>query len=146
MNIGEFKSVNGQLLGAIATQNVDLPRLGLKPVDSQSERAPRFEVVSLNAGKRWVQIGALWEATSNSTGEVFYQGQIDDPSFLAPLPIALFGDESDGYRVAWTRPKTQKQDFDGAGKGKRGAPAAFGEGNADESGKVRDELDETVPF
>lgn len=148
MNVGEFKNVNGQLLGSIATNQIDLPRLGLKPVESNNERAPRFEIVALNPGKRWVQIGALWEATANSTGEVFYQGQIDDPSFDAPMPIALFGNDEEGYRVAWTRKTPKREGFDGAAKGKRGAAVPFGEGNADESGQVTGEreLDDTVPF
>jgi uncharacterized protein (DUF736 family) len=149
MNIGEFKNVNGQLLGSIATSKIDLPKLGLKPVSSTNSRAPAYEIVTLNAGKRWVQIGALWEATSNSSGEVFYQGSIDDPSFDAAMPIALFGVDDGGYRVAWSRPKPQRTGIDGTTKGKRAATAApFGEGNADDNGQVtgEHELDEQVPF
>lgn len=150
MNIGEFKNVNGNLLGSIATGRMDLPKLGLKPVDSTNVRAPRYEIVALNPGKRWVQIGALWEAISNSTGEPFLQGQIDDPSFDAPMPIALFADDDGGYRVAWSRPKAPRTGMDGATTGKRGATssAPFGEGNADENGKAmaNADLDDDVPF
>ncbi|TKW69836.1 MAG: DUF736 domain-containing protein, partial [Staphylococcus hominis] len=39
MNIGSFKSTNGQLLGSIATAHIDLPRLGLRPVESDSDKA-----------------------------------------------------------------------------------------------------------
>jgi uncharacterized protein (DUF736 family) len=77
MNIGSFKSVNGQLLGSVATATIDLARLGLRPVESNNERAPAFEIMVLNVAKRWVQIGALWEMTSNSSGESFYQGKLD---------------------------------------------------------------------
>src|SRR5687767_6561023 len=35
MNIGEFKNVNGRLMGSIATRTIDLPRIGLRPVESQ---------------------------------------------------------------------------------------------------------------
>ncbi|TCU53653.1 uncharacterized protein (DUF736 family) [Novosphingobium sp. PhB57] len=97
MNIGEFQLRNGRLMGSIATRTIDLPHLGLRPVESQNDRAPIYEIVALNVGNRWVQIGALWEAVArNSTGEAFLQGSIDDPSLSEPLPIALFGTEQEG--------------------------------------------------
>src|SRR3546814_13257562 len=96
MNIGEFSNNNGRLMGSIATRTIDLPRLGLRPVESDHERAPAYEIVALNVGNRWVQLGALWEAVAkNTTGEAFLQGSIDDPSLPEPLPIALFGSERD---------------------------------------------------
>jgi uncharacterized protein (DUF736 family) len=110
MNIGEFKSNNGRLLGSIATRTIDLPKLGLRPVESDNDKAPAYEIVALNVGNRWVQIGALWEATANVSGEVFLQGSIDDPSLPEPLPIALFGTEQEGMRVAWRRPQ-RRDDF-----------------------------------
>ena len=147
MNIGEFKNINGQLLGSIATAAIHLPRLGLKPVMSDNAKAPKFEVVTLNAGRRWVQIGAVWEAASNSTGELFLQGSIDDPSFAAPLQVACFGNEEEGYRVAWTRNRRRQNGFGGsesqndgmggAGEPGEGAGMTGGdgfEGNADERG------------
>jgi uncharacterized protein (DUF736 family) len=97
MNIGEFKSVDGRLMGAIATRTIDLPRIGLRPVESQNDRAPIYEVVVRNVGGRWVQIGALWEAVSNASGEAFLQGSLEDPSLSEPLPIALFGTDEEGY-------------------------------------------------
>jgi len=111
MNIGEFKLSNGRLLGSIATRTIDLPRLGLRPVESDNDKAPVFEIVALNVGNRWVQVGALWEAVAkNTTGEIFLQGAIDDPSLPEPLPIALFGNEQEGMRVAWRRPQ-RRDDF-----------------------------------
>lgn len=111
MNIGEFKQSNGRLLGSIATRTIDLPRLGLRPVESTNDKAPVFEIVALNVGNRWVQVGALWEAVAkHTTGEVFLQGSIDDPSLAEPLPIALFGNDGEGYRVAWRRPQ-RRDDF-----------------------------------
>ena len=111
MNIGEFNIRNGRLLGSIATRTIDLPRLGLRPVESDNDRAPVFEIIALNVGNRWVQVGALWEAVAkHTTGEVFLQGSIDDPGLAEPLPIALFGSDEDGYRVAWRRPQ-RRDDF-----------------------------------
>ena len=137
MNIGEFKNVNGQLLGSIATAAIHLPRLGLKPIQSDNERAPKYEIVTLNAGRRWVQIGAVWEAASNSTGELFLQGSIDDPSFAAPLQVACFGNPEEGYRVAWTRNRRRQNGFgasESMGAGEAGEQADGFEGNADERG------------
>jgi uncharacterized protein (DUF736 family) len=127
MNIGEFKSVNGRMLGSIATRTIDLPRLGLREVESSNDRAPAYEILALNVGNRWVQIGALWEAIAkNSTGEVFLQGSIDDPSLAEPLPIALFGSEEEGFRIAWRRPR----------EAEGGAIGGFGESTAGDDGAM----------
>jgi len=157
MNIGEFKSVDGRLMGQIFTRTLDLPRLGLRPVESNNARAPLFEVVSQNVGRRWIQLGALWEAKSNTTGEVFLQGSIDDPSFPEPLPIALFGTDAEGYRVAWRRPQP-RADFGASVRGTRrdygggdGEAGGFGESTAGAEGgfassRTPTDLDDEVPF
>ena len=140
MNIGSFKSVNGQLLGSVATATIDLARLGLRPVESNNERAPAFEIMVLNVAKRWVQIGALWEMTSNSSGESFYQGKLDDPSLPEPLQIMLFGDVEEGYRVVWNRPTARRENLDGSRTGRR-TRANTGDdfaGNATADGQIAD--------
>ena len=158
MNIGEFKSNNGRLLGSIATRTIDLPKLGLRPVESDNDKAPVYEIVALNVGNRWVQVGALWEATANSSGEVFLQGSIDDPSFPEPLPIALFGTDEEGYRVAWRRPQP-RADFGASVRGNRrdyggdegGDAGGFGDSTAGADGAFTGtrsgaDVDEDVPF
>ena len=154
MNIGEFKQSNGRLLGSIATRTIDLPRLGLRPVESDNDRAPVFEIVALNVGNRWVQVGALWEAVAkHTTGEAFLQGTIDDPSLAEPLPVALFGTESEGYRVAWRRPQ-RRDDFGPAIRSARRDDAPMGQGGFGDSTAGADgaltragaDLDDEVPF
>lgn len=154
MNIGEFNVQNGRLLGSIATRTIDLPRLGLRPVESDNDRAPVFEIVALNVGNRWVQVGALWEAVAkHTTGEVFLQGSIDDPSLAEPLPIALFGSDADGYRVAWRRPQ-RRDDFGPAIRSSRpndpsGGEGGFGDSTAGSDGGTmggEPPVDEEVPF
>lgn len=155
MNIGEFNNRGGRLMGSIATRTIDLPRLGLRPVESDNDRAPVYEIVALNVGNRWVQVGALWEAVAkHTTGEVFLQGSIDDPSLPEPLPIALFGTEDDGYRVAWRRPQ-RRDDFGPAIRGSRrdyaeGEQAGgFGDSTAGSDGALvgaDSEVDDDVPF
>ena len=152
MNIGEIKPVNGRLEGHIATRTIDLPRLGLRPVQSTNERAPVFEVVALNVGRRWVQIGALWEATANSSGECFLQGSLDDPSLPEPLPIALFGTDAEGYRVAWRR-REIRDDFGSSERSPRremnggGMSGGFGGSTAGADGSLMDgnDLDDEIP-
>jgi uncharacterized protein (DUF736 family) len=146
MNIGSFKSVNGQLLGSVATATIDLSRLGLRPIESDNARAPAFDIMTLNVARRWVQIGALWEMTSNSTGEVFYQGKLDDPSMTEPLAVALFGTEEEGYRVVWNRPAPRRESLDGSRQTRRSrANDAFGDGNATEDGQLADHADDMIP-
>lgn len=149
MNIGSFKSVNGQLLGSVATATIDLARLGLRPVESNNERAPAFEIMVLNVAKRWVQIGALWEMTSNSSGESFFQGKLDDPSLPEPLQIMLFGDVEEGYRVVWNRPAPRRENLDGSRTGRRSRASNADDfaGNATADGRVNDDqtADDYVP-
>lgn len=155
MNIGEFKIVNGRIIGWIATRTIDLPKLGLRKVDSAHAMAPVFEILALNVGNRWVQIGALWEAVAkNTTGELFLQGSIDDPSLGEPLPIALFGNEEEGYRVAWRRKQPRDafgpsrsadsgRDYSPRGEGGFGGSTAGDDGGLMEAGTS---LDQEIPF
>ncbi|WP_380871775.1 hypothetical protein ACFB49_27290 [Sphingomonas sp. DBB INV C78] len=64
----------------------------------------------MNFGNRWVQIRALREATANSSGEIFFQGSLDDPNLDESLPIVLCGTEEEGCRVAW-RGRDARDDF-----------------------------------
>lgn len=168
MNIGELRMVNGRLMGSIATRTIDLPKIGLRPVKSDNPRAPRFEFVALNVARRWVQIGALWEAVMKRSGEVFLAGTIDDPSLPEPLPVALFpATDFDGYMVAWRR-DTMRSDFGGGfgasnydseAQGERGRggdrggrqEGGFGGSTAGERGELvgaggGDDLDDDMPF
>jgi uncharacterized protein (DUF736 family) len=155
MNIGEFKMSNGRLLGSIATRTIDLPRLGLRPVESNNDKAPAFEIVALNVGNRWVQVGALWEAVAkNTTGEIFYQGSVDDPSLPEPLPVALFGTAEDGMRVAWRRPQ-RRDDFGPVSRMSSRSEAhegsdGFGPSTAGADGGLMDggmsDVDDNVPY
>lgn len=159
MNIGEVNVVKGRLEGRIATRTIDLPRIGLRKVDSMNERAPVYEILTLNIAKRWVQIGALWEAVTKKTGEVFLAGNIDDPSLPEPLPIALFPTENGSYSIAWRR-DTLRSDFGGSGLagaasfGGQRAPEGLGQGGfgdstaGDDGGLNRSEtpVDDEIPF
>ncbi|MDR6116541.1 MULTISPECIES: DUF736 domain-containing protein [unclassified Sphingomonas] len=167
MNIGELRNVNGRLMGSIATRTIDLPRIGLRPVENDNPRAPKYEVVALNVARRWVQIGAVWEAVMKRTGEVFLAGTIDDPSLPEALPVALFpATDFDGYMVAWRR-DTMRSDIGGGfgasnydreqGERSRGGntrdqqDSGFGESTAGVGGELvgadgPGDLDDDMPF
>lgn len=149
MNIGEVKNVQGQLFGSIATITIDLPRIGFRPVESDNGNAPVYEIVALNAGRRWVRIGALWEATAKGTGEVFLQGNLDDPSLPEKLYVACFGTAEEGYRIAWNRP-VRNADMGGqrSERRTRSNAASFGESTAGADGPIVpvDAFDDAVPF
>ena len=105
MNIGEIKkNASGQLIGSVETLTITRT-IGLRAVTSSNTRAPKFEIVALNDQRRWVAVGALFELASNSTGEVFYQGKIDDPSMSQPLYIAVFPRDDGTMAIAWKRPQ-----------------------------------------
>ena len=124
MNIGEIrKNANGQLIGSVETLTITRT-IGLRPVTSSNPRAPRYEVVALNDQRRWVIVGALFELSSNSTGESFYQGKIDDPSMAQPLYIAAFPREDGTMAVAWQRPRRRSSQTARRMSGQRGRPTA----------------------
>jgi hypothetical protein len=51
----------------------------------------------------------LFELSSNSTGETFLNGKIEDPSLDKPLYISAFRQEDGSYNIVWSRP-TRRRD------------------------------------
>ena len=109
MNIGTLKAnSDGVHIGRIVTMAF-AATIALREFVSTNERAPAFDVMALSADRRsWVKVGALWEYTSNETGEVFLSGRIDDPSLDKPIDVALFRQNDDSYNVAWRRPQRKR--------------------------------------
>ena len=133
MNIGEIrKNANGQLIGSVETLTITRT-IGLRPVTSSNPRAPKFEIVALNDQRRWVIVGALFELSSNSTGESFYQGKIDDPSMAQPLYIAAFPREDGTMAVAWQRPRRRNTQLGSAEYGESDMFPADDAGGSDRS-------------
>ena len=131
MNIGEIrKNANGQLIGSVETLTITRT-IGLRPVTSSNPRAPKYEIVALNDQRRWVIVGALFELSSNSTGESFYQGKIDDPSMAQPLYIAAFPREDGTMAVAWQRPRRRSSQLVSAEYGEGDMFAGGDAGQAD---------------
>lgn len=130
MNIGNLKQNDaGVFIGKIQTATIDLT-IGLRPVNSRNASAPKFDVMARGKAGQFIPVGGLWEKTAgNGTGK-FLQGQIDDPSFDAPLSIALFSQDDGSLNIAWSRPR-------------RRSDKAFGEAGAmtgaDDSFAARDE-------
>jgi uncharacterized protein (DUF736 family) len=130
MNIGSIKQNEaGIFMGRISTLAVAMT-IALREVRSNNPKAPRFEVHALNPTARtWVQVGALFELASNSTGEAFLNGRIDDPSLAQPLYISAFRQDDGSYNVVWSRP-TRRRDVAAAmaPKGDDALPPFPGEG------------------
>lgn len=99
-NIGYLKlNPQGVFMGKISTLALSI-NIALRPVQSDNERAPKFEVMGRNPQGEWVQIGAVYEQFMNATGEAFLQGSISDPSFTT-LYFACFSQEDGSYAIAW---------------------------------------------
>lgn len=107
-NIGNLKkNSDGVFIGRIDTvafSNV----VALRPVISQNEAAPRYEMMALTPARTWAKVGAMFEQSKKSTGEVFYQGRIDDPSMATPMDIALWHDREGGFAVLWSRRRPRR--------------------------------------
>ena len=105
MNIGQLKlNAAGVYVGKIQTATLDLA-VGLRPVQSSNAAAPKYDVMVRARNGQFLPVGGLWEKASSKDGVIFLQGQIDDPSFDAPLSIALFTQEDGVLNVAWSRPR-----------------------------------------
>ena len=110
MNIGTItQNASGTYTGKISTLTVAIV-IALRTVQSANPRAPKFEILALSAARQWVQVGALFELASNSTGEMFLNGKIEDPSLDKPLYISAFRQEDGSYNVVWSRP-TRRRDL-----------------------------------
>ena len=144
MNIGSLKQNEaGTFLGRIVTLAVTAT-IALREVRSPNPKAPKFEVLALNAATRsWVQVGALFELTSNATGEAFLNGKLDDPSFAQPLYISAFRQADGSYNVVWSRPQKRRDQAALAPKGDDALPPVPGDGPV-EADPVGDGLGETT--
>jgi uncharacterized protein (DUF736 family) len=130
-NIG-FLNANerGSFIGKIETlafTNV----IALRPVQSSNPNAPKYDMMARSAANSWIKIGALFEQVARTSGEVFYQGRIDDPSMAKPMDIALFRNDEGGYNVAWTRRRTRQE----SPSGRDGEEAAMPESADDGLGE-----------
>ena len=109
MNIGELKlNGAGVYMGKIQTATLDLV-VGLRPVNSRNAAAPKYDVMVRAKNGQFIPVGGLWEKTANNGGGTFLQGQIDDPSFEAPLSIALFAQADGALNIAWSRPRRRAE-------------------------------------
>ncbi|MCW2338141.1 uncharacterized protein (DUF736 family) [Sphingobium sp. B2D3A] len=160
MKIGNFKFDEraGDIIGKIATRTMRFPYLIMRRVeDRQSDAAPVYEIYETSQAGDDIQIGVVWERKMQRNAEVFLSGMIDDPSFREPLPIALFGDETNGFDVQWRRDRerdAQPMNFGGRGQrsgGFGGRSGGFsggstaGPGGEYTGGSARS-LDDEVPF
>src|SRR3546814_12808493 len=65
--------------------------------------------MALTPACTWAKGVAMFEQIKKSTGEVFYQGRIDDPSMANPMDIALWHDREGGFAVLWSRRRPRRE-------------------------------------
>lgn len=115
MNIGTVKqNKDGVYIGSVVTLAASMV-IGLRPVDSNNEAAPKYDIMGKNVAGVFIPLGGLWEKNAASDGKPFLQGSIDDPSLESPINIALFEQEDGSMNVAWSRPQRKNAGFGGEG-------------------------------
>ncbi len=108
MNIGSVRhNENGSISGFIRSLTLDVS-IVLRPVTRTNDRSPSFDILARNVRDRFITIGALWEKASKLHGEIYYRGQIDDPSLPEPLQIAAFPQEDGSMNIVFSRPNYQE--------------------------------------
>lgn len=139
MNIGEIKlNANGNFIGRIATFQLTMT-IALRPVVSQNPKAPKFDIMALNpVAKVWVKVGAFFALTSNSTGEEFLNGRIDDPSLSEPVQVSAFRQEDGSYNVVWQRQQRRASLPVASNAADDMPPLPMDDGNASQSGAASD--------
>jgi uncharacterized protein (DUF736 family) len=111
MNIGKIiPNAQGHLSGQIATLAIDMA-IHLVPVNSDKERAPKYEICARSPSGARVQVGALWEQTAKATGECFLQGRLEDPSLPNQVQISAFRQDDGSYNVVWQEQRRAKNAF-----------------------------------
>jgi len=155
MKIGSFKFDEraSDIIGKIATREMRFPYLIMRRVeDRQSDSAPVYEIYETNRAGDEIQIGVVWERKMRSNDEVFLSGMVDDPSFREPLPIALFGDETNGFDVQWRREREREAQGGGFGGRSNGGQRQGGFSGGSTAGAGGEYtgggrgLDDEVPF
>lgn len=104
MNIGKLvRNEQNILMGRVQTTQVSMV-LALMAVSSDNPNAPVFRIMTIGAGNDWIEVGALFAKTANGSGEVFFNGKIDDPHLDNPLYITAFRQPDDSLNIVWSRP------------------------------------------
>lgn len=130
MNIGEmFRSNDGVVTGWIAEPGFDFEHVFLEAVQSESERAPAFNLMTKSPRGRTVRLGSIWERAARETGEIYFGGYLDSAG-SGFVPIRLFQSRQQNH--VWNvvrQPQRRRQGgADGVElDGRREAPASGAE-------------------
>lgn len=125
MQIGIIrKNARGVFTGSISTLDLGVVMVALRGVMQNPNKPdlPAFEVMAYRPGQSFqnaVKLGALWEKTyRDGSGQVFLQGQLNDPSFPKPLRVACFtisdGEEKGNLSVVWDDGKRRNRQTEDA--------------------------------
>ncbi len=97
------KQADGSYKGFVATLALSA-KITMRPVELTSERGPTHRIFA-GAG----EVGAAFEQTADSTGQVYLSVKLDDPTLTAPIYCAAFEnkDKPDDLDLIWSRSKPQ---------------------------------------
>ena len=107
--IGRVTRENGRHLGRIKTLQLDISFELVDHPHVQEEGKPDYLVMARAGDGSQVEIGAAWRReikTGAKTGDTYISILLDDPSFPAPLSVALFKSrDGEGQDIVWNRPR-----------------------------------------
>lgn len=96
--IGNFTKSNDAYFGDIITFAIQARNVRIVPIPQTSEpNHPDHRVMVGDA-----EFGVGWSRQS-TTGRGYLRLKLDDPSFAAPLFANLVEDESDRFKLVWSR-------------------------------------------
>ena len=102
---GTIKTNNesGELVGNLTTLTF-VKQLRFVPVTKKGEGIPAYRIMVNNA-----ELGAAWEQTARSTGQIYHSIKLDSPELMTPMHLAMFPakDKPGVYELTWNRQKRQ---------------------------------------
>jgi len=96
------KQKDGGFIGTLSTISVPPRKIELRPVTSESEKAPVYHVLLEE-----MEIGAGWLRENKQGGE-YTLVKLDCPLFQQPVFCVLIKDLHSGYALEWNRPDSRK--------------------------------------
>jgi uncharacterized protein (DUF736 family) len=97
--MGTFTRTEDSYVGTIRTMTINVKAKIVPNKDKASDKAPDYRVYAGGA-----ELGAGWLETSKEDEREYLSLKLDDPSFAAPIRVALFDNPEEGTGVmVWNR-------------------------------------------
>lgn len=102
MIIGRFsESADGTHIGHIRTMLFKSDKVVFEPIaDAASPKAPAYRVYTGDE----IELGAAWRMAGKESGAVYYDVELDDPTFAKPIFCRLVQPKQGaGFLLVWER-------------------------------------------